>query len=545
MKLGAWIQFNSRSQSFLWKMSIGILLVGFAIAAVWEQVDPPTRDPALELLAMAQAHYEKSDRPRELTEEDFNRDSRPDPGVVIEPWLQANGGDVPLTIRTMSKLALVAKMVDPGYDLEVAVRTSVPDTPGRLVLIEHVRSILAGSPTKSLIELASREPRVRGANLAVATVLENTGSLRQAGEAYEREGEIPEADRARVQAIQMYIWADAFNEIDRLRNNPAYTHVLRASTEYGRALENHDWGGVLRWVWLARYDDWIKPPSIVLGVLSGLFWFSFMVYAGGVRKLSNGRLWLCAAGVAMGVASIWITLFAYNWLEHAWDFTLGPEPTLRHGLIYCILGIGLTEELCKLLLVLPLVPILLKRGYAIEWVIVSACVGLGFAAEENIAYYEGSVGSAAAVRFLTANFFHMAATGMTGFALCQMIHKPRERAMDFVVIFLGVVIAHGIYDALLMIPAIGDYSYFYGTVFVLIAYQFFRELRLYMPRRQRTVGLTCVFLAGFVTLLAAAYIAATRQVGLMPAIDVMVPSTLASAIIIVLYVREINEPLHA
>lgn len=543
MKLGAWIQFNSRSQSFLWKMSIGILLVGFAIAAVWEQVSPPAMDPTAELTEQVFDFEFDPSRPVPTGPMDFVK-GQADVGAVIEPWLRAHGRDLPLAIRTMTRFGGWAELLDPEYDLEAAIRENVADTPGRRILIEHLRSRRAGEPTALLKEFAARKPAMRGANLAVATVLNGVGKHLEAGASYELEGAIPEAHQSRIEVMKLYIRLGEFREVDRLRKDPAYTNILLASTEYGRAIDDRDWWGILRWEWLARYDDWIKPPNILLGVLSGLFWFAFMVYAGGVRKLSNGRLWLCAAGVLMGVLSVWITLFAYTWLELALDFTMGPAPTLRHGLIYCIAGIGLTEEICKLLFVLPLVPILLKRGYAIEMVIVSACVGLGFAAEENIGYYEKSMGGATAGRFLTANFFHMAATGMTGFALCQMIHKPRERAMDFVVIFLGVVIAHGIYDALLMIPSLEDYSYFYGTVFVLIAYQFFRELRLYMPRRQRTVGLTCVFLAGFVTLIAAAYIAATRQVGLMPALDVMVPSTLAAAVIIVLYVREINEPLH-
>jgi len=52
------------------------------------------------------------------------------------------------------------------------------------------------------------------------------------------------------------------------------------------------------------------------------------------------------------------------------------------GLRYNILGIGLREEFAKLCCLLPLMPLLLRQRSELAALLLSACVGLGFAIEE-------------------------------------------------------------------------------------------------------------------------------------------------------------------
>ncbi|MEM1296086.1 MAG: PrsW family glutamic-type intramembrane protease, partial [Verrucomicrobiota bacterium] len=143
------------------------------------------------------------------------------------------------------------------------------------------------------------------------------------------------------------------------------------------------------------------------------------------------------------------------------------------GLVNNIAGIGLREEFIKLVCFLPLIPFLLKRANPIEALVVAGFVGLGFAIQENLSYYSRSGGNATVSRFLSANFFHLAMTGLAGYAAYRFAQLPRRRWEEFLATFLTVVLAHGIYDALLTLPEFIEHSWLAIIVFALLAYRFF------------------------------------------------------------------------
>ena len=58
------------------------------------------------------------------------------------------------------------------------------------------------------------------------------------------------------------------------------------------------------------------------------------------------------------------------------------------------------------------VPLLLARKSRLEMIITAGCVGLGFAAAENLIYFASAGPAAAFGRFLTANFLHTALSGL-------------------------------------------------------------------------------------------------------------------------------------
>ena len=88
--------------------------------------------------------------------------------------------------------------------------------------------------------------------------------------------------------------------------------------------------------------------------------------------------------------------------------------------------IGLREEALKLLLFVPLIPFLLNRD-DLEILTVAGLVGLGFALEENINYFQASAGLSAVGRFATANFLHIALTAMCGLTLTRaIVHRGED-----------------------------------------------------------------------------------------------------------------------
>jgi RsiW-degrading membrane proteinase PrsW (M82 family) len=284
----------------------------------------------------------------------------------------------------------------------------------------------------------------------------------------------------------------------------------------------------------------VSPTFIVLGIASGLIWLFFLAYAGDVRSLRSSRLGLCVAALVLGAASTIPTLVLSVWMEEI--VGLRESATLQGGLTYFIASVGLREELCKLVFFLPVALLVIRRRDPLEMLIVAGCVGLGFAAEENVSYFAGSGGGDAAGRFLTANFGHVVDTGLIGFAFCRMWVEP-NRITDFFLTFVVIVIGHGVYDALIIVPPLEPYGPLSATIYVAVAYFFFGELRKHAPLGRRAVPLTAVFVYGFVTLLALSVIGASLELGFTGALQVMIPGTLGAALFVFVFFRQIDEPL--
>src|SRR5262249_7274948 len=141
------------------------------------------------------------------------------------------------------------------------------------------------------------------------------------------------------------------------------------------------------------------------------------------------------------------------------------DPT--RDVLFFVFGVGLREEAAKLLLFLPLLPVLRRWGDKLDVLVCGAMVGLGFAAEENLNYLAQETLHSGLGRFLTANFFHMALTGTLASALDDFVSDREKNAAAFSRTALFVIAIHGGYDFLLSHEEYGG-SYFAMTAFVFL-----------------------------------------------------------------------------
>lgn len=325
-----------------------------------------------------------------------------------------------------------------------------------------------------------------------------------------------------------------------LRSIPEeYEQYEQYHDEVQRLANNREWGQL--W-WALPKGMWLSvvPGPTFLALLTGICWFAFAVQAGQPHR-PNGIRWpLAVVGIALGVLSVWPTLFAIYWQEIDWKLVESAD--LRGGLKFFILGVGLREELSKLLLFMPLVPWIIRRGSEREALLVAACVGLGFAMEENINYFSDSAGSTSG-RFLTANFFHMSATGLCGLAVCRAIWNPRQRLGEAIAIVLLVVFVHGMYDALISLPDLEYYAMGSMILFILLAYQFFHELRAWWEPPGETISLTATFLASIAIVVAATLVYMSSLVGLRLATQSVIAPAVALGIMVYMFLREMPESI--
>jgi RsiW-degrading membrane proteinase PrsW (M82 family) len=307
------------------------------------------------------------------------------------------------------------------------------------------------------------------------------------------------------------------------------------------AVELREWKRALRWSWVSTFGGRFSLGPLLLAIASGLAWLVFCARLGriGERPLVRGPLYLAA--LVLGMISVYPTdiLIAVQesilHLEHTGE-------TL-HDVLYFLFGVGFREELSKLLLFALLLPILL-RGFRRQWVtkldvlVCGALVGLGFAAVENLLYFEHEELSTAMARFLTANFLHMSMTGLTSLALFNFAHEPEKHSFEFSRTLVAVMALHGAYDFLL--SARGGASYLAMGVFILLAQRFTSAVHATRERVERGLPLLTIFISGMAFVVGASFVYASWLVGPAVAAAVLVEGMFGVVIILFFFVQELR-----
>ncbi len=387
---------------------------------------------------------------------------------------------------------------------------------------------------------AAVTPPIRYANYALGRVELKRKDYASAYQSFRKEGERTDAYEARYRAILSLLKARDFTTVATLEKNPAYHELFTPYVRLKIAAGKRDWRTILLLsprLQFARY----QPAAVAISLVAGFAWILFLAHLGEWKRPFSGTAGLSVLGFIGGVLSTVPTLFVIIWQEDVLKVAAGEEPI--RILLYCIAGVGVREEVCKLLLFLPLLPILWKRDDELEALIVASFVGLGFAIEENVSYFVNSEATSAAGRFLTANFFHIALTGVNGLALFRAVRWGMRGLNEFLWIFPMSIVAHGAYDALLSMPALDQASYGAMAVFVGYCMFYFNKAQELRTNRPMTVSLTGIFVFG-VSLLAATLVGyEIATLGFRAGATLITTELLGSAVMLFMFFRIFNEPL--
>ena len=509
---------------FLWRMVIGVLAVGglLGLLVQWlPRVDPLDLRSKIELLAQGGSASELSD-----VLVDAMRDPAVDWGSVLD------------VLPAVARLATLQPRLVP--QVAKSLEQAPPGPPTTKIGVELWRSLTGDAVTPELERLAAARPPVRYANRAAATFWSTREDWSAAARYYSAEGDLPEADTSRRRVVQIYLQHRAFDRLEALRDEPQFRDAIAPRVWFEMAIQQRNWWDA--W-WragrlLGTHTAW---GPVLLAITGGSFWFLFCWHLVYEPKQMRARTILCCTAVALGILSVWPTLFVEGWQRVVWG--MEPSEELVPGLRYFIAGVGLREELCKLACLLPLIPILVHRGHPLECLVVCTCVGVGFAVAENVSYFGATYGTAAIGRFLTANFFHMSLTGLIGLALCRAIWYPAEGWPHFLMTFIGLVFLHGLYDALLVLPDLSDYSMGALIVYILLSYQYFREVRSLRSARGELVSLTANLLLGVSCVTAATFIYLCFYMDWSLALGVVGAEALSLATMVYMFLRELPDSM--
>jgi RsiW-degrading membrane proteinase PrsW (M82 family) len=382
-------------------------------------------------------------------------------------------------------------------------------------------------------EAADRQPPSAWANHLLGRALGAEGETSGAAERFSREASSFDG-RAEDASQACLIWIQEHDR-DRLRTAlgvPAFARQVPAGIRFEDAMERRDWAGAARWFFPAQYEH-TTLGILLLAALSGLVWFVICATIGRVGQRPGLRIPLYVAAFVLGIASTYAALAGSILEEDILHFT---EKGQTIDVIYFVFGVGLREELCKALLLLPLVPIVRRWGTRREALACGALVGLGFAAEENLGYFQHGL-STGLSRFLTANFLHLSTTGLVAVAIDDAMRGTRETRESWTQVLPLVVVTHGVYDFFLSSPTVETASFVSMFVFVLLARRFADVIRE-LPGREGP--LLRYFVVGLALVTGGSFVYATSIVGVGHAATAIVGGMLGVAIMGYIFGRELG-----
>jgi protease PrsW len=530
------LEYASRSRRFLWTLALLIIAAGVATGWLLHRLRPAPPEQLAERI-MASVVVSATDygsRPDELTGLFLKAfaDELAEPLISFAEVVHALPKLAPLLVTDEAKAGEILSSRFSPEQAELAktfITLSASDPARRAPALERLKNLAEG------------EPAPRFSNELAGHIESREGRYASAYRHFKKEGERPEAVRSREWAVNALISGKDFAGLSRLSHDPAYASLITARRHLQVAILMKDWRAILAWVPAAQITLFQGEP-LVLALIAGFAWAFLLFHLGENRRFLSGGTLLCVIGFLLGVVSTTPTIYAVIWQDDFLQFSAGDNAF--RILAYNIGGVGVREELCKLLLFIPLIPVLLKRGDEREVLMVASFVGLGFAIEENGNYLLGSQGMAAPGRFLTANFLHLALTGMNGLALYRAFAHGVAGFNQFMTVLPLTILVHGLYNALPDIAELQDLGgYLSLTLYVVFSMFYFRQASGLRENVRMTISLTGAFVFGVAIVAAASIIAQISRLGPGPGLTLIVPELIGVGIFVLMFLRIFDEGL--
>ncbi len=307
------------------------------------------------------------------------------------------------------------------------------------------------------------------------------------------------SDYARRSAAFLSRYEEDRGLLRQLLDDPAFAGAFEARDLLTYYTYLRDYFGLARCVVAAEFRM-LGSPYLIPALFTAAIWFFILLAFG---ESSRERTAKALVSFVLGMFSASLTLYAVMIQEEISGFTFHEGDTPLSQFIYFLSGIALREETLKLFCFLPLA-ILFRRGSSpLDMLLLGGMTGLGFAFQENIAYFEAGAGTFTAwVRLLTANVLHFSLTGVAGYYLWRMLARGFRGWEEFLVSYLAVVFAHGFYNAMLSMPSLAEFAPLTSILVAVIAYQYFDPLRAQMETTgiHRRISPLGIFVLGSVVL---------------------------------------------
>ncbi len=191
--------------------------------------------------------------------------------------------------------------------------------------------------------------------------------------------------------------------------------------------------------------------------------------------LEHERLWDTVIAFVIGFLTPTLALWIYYGLEIS-GFNFNGE--LVNDFFYSIFGVGLTEEISKLLGVLIAIKIINKRvNEPIDYLVFAGVVALGFSVRENFIYYNNYGAQIASGRTFISCLVHIINTSICVYGIYRFqLFNKGSKFINTIVGISVAVLSHGLFDFFLFQPFLGDFTSLLSTIVYLIGINFWIQM---------------------------------------------------------------------
>ena len=146
--------------------------------------------------------------------------------------------------------------------------------------------------------------------------------------------------------------------------------------------------------------------------------------------------------------------------------------------IYSIFGVGVTEEISKLIGVLIVFKIIKKRiNEPIDYLVFAGIVALGFSVRENFIYYNNYGSQIATGRTLISCLIHIINTSICVYGIYRFrLFNKGNKIINAVIGISIAVLSHGLFDFFLVQPFLGDLTSILATIVYLVGINFWLQM---------------------------------------------------------------------
>lgn len=222
---------------------------------------------------------------------------------------------------------------------------------------------------------------------------------------------------------------------------------------------------------LSAYQIYLIFP--ILGAICGaMLWLNYFKR---IDLLEGERIIDVIVAFVIGFLSPSITLWIYYGLG-VLDIKFNGEFT--NDFLYSLLGVGLSEELSKLVGVFVVFKILKKRiNEPVDYLVFAGIVALGFSVRENFIYYNNYGSQIITGRTFISCLVHIINTSICVYGIYRssIFNKGNIYINSIIGISLAVV-SHGMFDFFLTQSFLGDFTPLISSVIYLIGINFWMQM---------------------------------------------------------------------
>jgi len=176
-------------------------------------------------------------------------------------------------------------------------------------------------------------------------------------------------------------------------------------------------------------------------------WYRYLTWLDSLER--EGRVWELTVFL-LGCAFVFLVFPLQDMIVPALDLRL--DGSFGNDWWYCVIAIGLVEELVKLIPLVLLVLFTKKADEPFDLILYGSISALGFAFIENTMYLADSSLYAVGGRVLYASVAHMFFTSIIAYCMAIARHHGKPLVIGMAVGLVLAAFAHGFYNFWLMAP---------------------------------------------------------------------------------------------